>query len=130
MFEINDLYVEIFRLYRSHWHYLGPRTNTGIKRRITDIDKMLGFCYSKEHSNHYVFQFTNVVLSIFIEIIEILIESNLKRSNYLEIHKLKSLTSRIEFIRNEINNYEGGKEYLKGPSLESQGLGLNYKMKA
>ena len=129
LFQINDIYLEVFSIYRSTWFYMDNRLDSQIEWLLKDINKMLKNSYQKNDDNSHPFYFLYKAMDLQIEIILIVIDIHRLRYNWAEIHQLESLISRINYLKDELSNFGKDHKAFFGESMESQGLGLNFKMK-
>ena len=73
LFQINDIYLEVFSIYRSTWFFMDNRLDSQIEWLLKDINKMLKNSYQKNDDNSHPFYFLYKAMDLQIEIILLLL---------------------------------------------------------
>lgn len=108
LFELNEIYIELFTHYRRAWFYIDNTQDKNILTETRTIDHSFKLCFERsnwQNGSHYVFNWIRSICESFQSIIRIIESMQIKRGNYAENRIMKALSKRIEYILNEIFSY-------------------------
>lgn len=110
LFELNELYLDLFIHYRRNWFYFeyNIQDEAACTRAFETINKSMSLMVNRSHYENGPVMVNNWMIGSFtqlISIIEILKELHRKRNNWAEIRILDSQKNRILFILSQIETF-------------------------
>jgi len=108
LFELNEIYIELFTHYRRAWFYIDNTQDKNIMKDTRTIDDCFKLCFERSswtNGSHYVFNWIRSICDSFQSIIRIIENMQLKRGNYGEIRIMGAVSNRVQYILNEVFNY-------------------------
>lgn len=112
LFELNRIYAEIFAEYRKIWFYFDAADLKSVSQRFDDdlifVNKSFNMMVERAgwtNGNHFVFKDFYYIIIKFTEIVNTMIEVQRSKSNYVEKRNLEVITSRLQDMKNKIENY-------------------------
>ena len=108
LFELNEIYIELFSHYRRAWFYIDNTQDKNIMTETRTIDYSFKLCFERsdwESGSFYVFNWIRCICDSLQSIIKIIDSMQIKRGNYAEIRIMKTVSKRIELIMNEVFSY-------------------------
>jgi len=125
IFELNELYIEIFSNYQRLWFFFNNSTELLDSERIVEsnlylIPRNLTMMVTRsgfENGNQFVFLQFQKSINALIKTIEVLQEVQKDRYNYLESNTLNTLKERCFSLQKQIETY-GFDEYEHTPLSE------------
>lgn len=104
MAEMNEILVELYRMYRSSWFYLDGKhvlENSRIQDRIRGIEKSLDMASKNVAggSPHHLRSFLSLCFDNGDQICSSILRHQTGRSNYYEVRLCQNMASRIKALR-------------------------------
>lgn len=113
LFELNKIYAEIFVEYRKMWFYFDSENLKTVSDRFDDeliyVNKSFRMIIERSswnEGNHFTFKHFYYAIEKFTEIVNVMIEVQRSKSNYVEKRNLEVIASRLRWIEESIKNYE------------------------
>ena len=108
LFEMNELYIEVFGHYRRAWFYMELLQDTDCKSAINSIENSFKLIIDRSHwANGPVLVqnwFRQISESLYL-ILNKINELHHKRGNWAEMRIISALVARIDYLLNQLNSW-------------------------
>ena len=115
--DVNEIYIELITIFNRQWFALTWDQERDILENLEAFPRMRKIMVSRsgwDNGNHLVFKNLNVSLDYFDQVIKILARSNKTRKRNIDNYYLNCLDTRIQLIRDQIENYGGEYDLPRG----------------
>jgi len=108
LFEINEIYIEVFTHYRRGWFYFDVPQDAAARASSEYIDKCFKLIVDRGHWQNgavYVFNWINQIIDGLNTFLTMLSDNHRQRGNYAELRVIETLRARLSFLSGSVNNW-------------------------
>lgn len=119
LFEINEIYIEVFGHYRRAWFYLELNQDSASRSAITIIENNFRLTVDRSHwidGSVYVFMWIDQIATQLKTVLEHIANMHRKRGNWAEIRVITALVARIDYLLYQLKGWPENDKSAPGES--------------
>lgn len=108
LFELNEIYIEVFTHYRRAWFYFDVPQDAAARASSEYIDKCFKLIVDRGHWQNgavYVFNWLAQIVNGLNVFLNLLSDNHVRHGNYAELRVIETLRARISFLESSVNNW-------------------------
>jgi hypothetical protein len=108
LFELNEIYIDVFTKYRRLWFYLDTREDASMKRLLDNVNENFKLSVDRSHWQNgsvHVYKWINSIAADLKKTLEIIKSSNKRKQLWADIRVAGTLINRIDFILMQLKSW-------------------------